>query len=86
MPIAYKCSRCGSYYDNNEHAYLHQTDRYRLYQTSEIFDDRRVDLCLACHDRFNDLISDWFEPEQVMMKPVIVDKPEAGKKKGWWKK
>ena len=86
MPIAYKCARCGSYYDDNKHSYMHQSGGYRLYQTHEIFEDRRVDLCPACHDQFNDLINHWFEKEQVMMKPDIVDKPEVGKKKGWWRK
>lgn len=84
MAIAYKCDRCGSYFDSSDHQY--QPDMYRVYRTHGAFMDTKVTLCPACHEQFNNLINHWFEPEQVMVKPDIVDKPEASKKKGWWRK
>lgn len=86
MPIAYKCLRCGSYYDDNGHAYQHQSGRYRLYQTHEILEDRRVDLCPDCHERFSILVDHWFVTELVMRELVDNVKPEVTKKKGWWRK
>lgn len=84
MALAFKCDRCGSYFDSSDHQ--QQPHMYRVYRTNEGFMDTSVGLCPACHERFNVLINSWFEPEYVMMTPAIVDKPEASKKKGWWRK
>lgn len=84
MALAFKCDRCGSYFDSGDHQ--HQPDMYRVYRTHGAFTDTSVGLCPACHERFNVLINSWLEPEQVMMKPAIVDKPEECKKKRWWRK
>lgn len=85
MAIAYKCDRCGGFFEDSM---PDRKAKHRIYKTQEHFRDTPEQLCPSCSEEINEILDNWFE------KPhhhIVFEKPccpcETGAlRKPWWKR
>ena len=62
--LAYKCNRCGKYYDDNSHC---REAKYSIYDQTTKLPCKRMDLCKSCTYLLEDFISICIEKAVVFI-------------------
>lgn len=78
MGLAYKCDRCGKFFEKCDHE---KEAELRVYKTCPHWTDTPVCLCQDCTEQVNDIFTLWFKCTPNAKNEDADDKKKRGRNK-----